>query len=324
MKRMFNGKILIGETKTLDHVGHLPALISIHSGDGEKVKYAGGMKAIIEFASSTLAKNFLNNKNTSIRIVRLPIRLWCEDNFSAIVRKFGKIIVPFNHIEDRLDLSVVKLGILTGMKKKINEVVRVEVEGKTCDIGVVEYEDEPWFPFKFENEEQPYESQSNYATSEADVVDSKEDEEGISDTWVDEPEDGEIISSGEDDGVGDGGCSGNHVAFETSPAQRSESILEPSQVHAYHDNGVVESNHGENNELNVKDAPIENSGGTIIVTGRVVNSSSMNHVPNLDHSNMGSPKPSSFTTSLAKSDCFGPFPSKVITPLSPNNLLRIR
>ncbi|CAH1420761.1 unnamed protein product [Lactuca virosa] len=267
MKRMFSGKILTREVKTLDHLGHLPALISIHSEVGAKVKYAGGMKAIIEFDSSTLAKNFLNNENNwrgifnylkygeddeynfervaCIRIVGLPIRLWCEENFSAIVHKFGKIIVPFDHIEDRLDLSVVKVGILTGMKKKINEVIRIEAEGKIFDFGVVEYEDEPWFPFKFENEDQPYESESNYATSEVEPDDDAEDEEGISNTWVDEVEDGEIVGGGRHDGADEDGGSGNHDAHETSPVQKSRSTLEPPQVHACSVNGEVEKTHGE-------------------------------------------------------------------------------
>ncbi|CAH1420762.1 unnamed protein product [Lactuca virosa] len=37
------------------------------------------------------------------------------------------------------------------------------------------------------------------------------------------------------------------------------------------------------------------------------------HASNLDHSLMGSRKPSSFPTNLAQSGCFGSFPSKVIT-----------
>ncbi|CAI9278586.1 unnamed protein product [Lactuca saligna] len=95
----------------------------------------------------------------SARIVGLPIKLWSESNFSAIVEKFGKIIILFDHIAERLDLSVVKIGILIEEKKKINEVIRVEVGAEIFDVGVVGYEDELWFPFKFEDGDQPYQSE---------------------------------------------------------------------------------------------------------------------------------------------------------------------
>lgn len=131
---------------------------------------------------------------------------------------------------------------------------------------------------------------------------------------MDEAEEGEIIGGGGDDDARDGGCSGNHVTLEASLVQQSQSVLEPSQVHACLVNGVVEMTHGENNELNTKDAPIETSDRNTIVTERVMDSSFKTHVPNLGHSTMGSPKPSSFLKSLAQSGCFGPFPSKVITP----------
>lgn len=61
MMRIIRGKALFGKVKSLEHLGHLLALMSIHGEVDAKVKYAGGMKAFIEFGSSALAKNFLEN-----------------------------------------------------------------------------------------------------------------------------------------------------------------------------------------------------------------------------------------------------------------------
>lgn len=181
MDRWLTKSTLIGEAKSLEHLGHMPTLISIHSEHRPSVKYLGGMLALISFDSTVAAREFLENETnwkdtfkwmkmgsttvtksesiTWIRIVGLPIRLWNNSNFSAIGGKFGKIVVPIDHITSRVDLSVVKLAILTDKLTKINDEIQVEVDGRSFHVGIVEYEDEPWFPFKFDNEEHPYEDQ---------------------------------------------------------------------------------------------------------------------------------------------------------------------
>lgn len=64
----------------------------------------------------------------------------------------------------------------------------------------MEYEDEPWLPFKFDKVDDPYESETDYDDSNSNKVqeedeDSKVEEsenDEISDTNMDEPEEGEI------------------------------------------------------------------------------------------------------------------------------------
>nr|KAJ0217709.1 hypothetical protein LSAT_V11C300129490 [Lactuca sativa] len=293
--RLASGNCLIGEVKTLDHLGHLPALMSIFSDVGVKVKYAGGMKAIIAFDSESLATSFLNIEDNwkgifnyfkpvgdvdydfervaSIRIVGLPIRLWCEENFSAIVRRFGKIIIPFDHIEDRLDLSVVKVGILTGAKKKINEEIRVEAEGKIFFLGLVEYEDEPWFPFRFDNEVQPCEPETDYVTSEEELHDevddpSGNDEDGISDTWIGDIEEGEIVPEESVDGAGDGVCSDDHGTIKISPVQKSLVASVSQQSHVCPSTGEAETTHGKQKEVSMVDVLKETRDGKINESGQ--------------------------------------------------------
>lgn len=187
MARWTSKSTLIGEAISMNHLGHMPTLISIHSEHSPKVKYAGGMIALTSFDSTVSVGNFLDQENNwkhifkwlkwgdtevtkfervaSVRIVGLPLKLCNESNFKVILAKFGKIAVPFDKIQDRMDLSVVKIGILTGEKTKLNKIVNVEVDGKAFTVGVVEYEDNPWFPFKFDVEGEPYESPSEVNSS---------------------------------------------------------------------------------------------------------------------------------------------------------------
>ncbi|CAI9268894.1 unnamed protein product [Lactuca saligna] len=140
-----------------------------------------------------------------IRIVGLPLRLWNNSNFSTIVRKIGKIVVPIDHITNRVYLFVVKLAILTDKLTKLNKEIQVEADSRSFHVGIVEYEDKPWFPFKFDNEEHPYEDQdlddqteNEFMVSESKHWNStKEDEdEGAFATWINEMEEGEIVQDG--------------------------------------------------------------------------------------------------------------------------------
>ncbi|CAH1450968.1 unnamed protein product [Lactuca virosa] len=352
MVRWLKGSTLIGEVKSLDHLGHLPALLSIHCDMDMKVKYAGGMKAILEFGSSSKAKDFLSNEKNwkdifnsiklggendykfdrvaNVRIVGLPIRLWSEPNFSAIVEKFGKIIIPFDHIGDRMDLSVVKIGILTEEKKKINEVIKTEVGEETFDIGVVEYEDEPWFPFKFDDVDQPYQSEpEDNSDGDTEVVESdkddgvhgsNEDEDGISDTWMDDIEDGEIVGdvNRKSNGIRCCGIAGEEVSSDgpdavAVPHQAPMAILESEKAFTYSnevktiliptDTGLTDDNEA------CGDKPKEFDRGTVGLA--------IQDACKMDNPLLGSPRPTSptsFPSILAQSGCFGPFPYNKQTP----------
>ena len=56
-----------------------------------------------------------------IKLVRLKFKLWGENNFEQITWKFGEMIVLFDEIYHRIDLSCAKIGILTDRCTKINE-----------------------------------------------------------------------------------------------------------------------------------------------------------------------------------------------------------
>ncbi|KAI3497060.1 hypothetical protein L1887_39441 [Cichorium endivia] len=103
--------------------------------------------------------------------------------------RYGSIIAPFDDLYHRIDMSAVKIGVLTTSRMRINEDVTCNFEGKNLKVGVVEF-DEDWYPFRFE----PLTEDDNLESSEDEM---DEDSDGISDTWVadadNEKEEGEII-----------------------------------------------------------------------------------------------------------------------------------
>lgn len=43
----------------------------------------------------------------------IPLHLWGESNFAKITKGYGTTIAPFDELPNRVDLSCVKIGILT-------------------------------------------------------------------------------------------------------------------------------------------------------------------------------------------------------------------
>ncbi|KAL7613546.1 hypothetical protein Lser_V15G09274 [Lactuca serriola] len=191
--------LLIGEALSLDHIANLPE----HTFSYENTKYLGGLKIGIKFGSSKEASEFLEdrsrwhewfkwlnmNMNTDVQYERLawlkitgvPFRYWDTDNFSKIACRFGKVVIPFENLYDRKDLSMGKVGVITSAKNWINEVVRIQVEGTEYGVGFVE-DTVDWSPFnscQFEKSEDGLESEGG---------DNDSEDDGVSDTWIPEEE----------------------------------------------------------------------------------------------------------------------------------------
>ncbi|KAL4566368.1 hypothetical protein LXL04_030483 [Taraxacum kok-saghyz] len=199
---------LIGEARSLDHLGHLPKLLTLKDDACMEIKYLGGLRVLLLFDDSLYAKKFKANEErwkehlkwvswgdqtlqkfdrvAWIRIVGLPLHMWGTVNFEAITKELGKIIAPFDTLPARVALSCAKIGILTERKTRINEEVRVVFGGKSMNIGITEF-DEDWWPFRFDPSKDFYEDESESG---------EEEDDGISDTWMDaedeEREKGEI------------------------------------------------------------------------------------------------------------------------------------
>lgn len=306
--------------------------MSIHSDKVAEVKYHGGMMALLSFSSTVAAKEFLENKANWenmfrwlrmgeeindiqfervawIRIVGLPIKYWCEHNFSEIIRSFGRIIATFNDIKDRVDMSCVKIGILTRWKKKLNEEVKVVLKGITDTVGIVEYEDSPWFPFMFDKEKQPYvnedDSSDNEQTEDETDEEGSDEEGGISDTDMSMPEEGEIIPD-DNTVAGDTDVGWVNIPESVAETQTPASLLQPIPEGT----GTIEKRKSPSTR--------EELSSPQIISEPCKNSNWVNR-PNHQFDSgkiiINEQEPFGLLKELALTGCFGPFPPNTPGPI---------
>lgn len=187
---------LIGETMTIDHLGHLLKLLRVNREDELQIKYIGGLMVLILFDRSCEAKDFLRKEERQkehfkwlkwgeetdthlervswIRITSLPLQLWGERNFTTITEGFRRTVAPYEDLPYRVDLSCPKIGILTTRRAKINDEILATIGGKVLKLGVIEF-DEDWFPFKFDTSAEYYETENDGDEEE----EEEDDNEGV-------------------------------------------------------------------------------------------------------------------------------------------------
>ena len=70
-----------------------------------------------------------------VKIIGLSFVHLSDDNFVAIIKPFGNIIVPQDEVVDGRDASVVRVGILTHSRRWINDEVVVAAGGNSLMSG---------------------------------------------------------------------------------------------------------------------------------------------------------------------------------------------
>ncbi|CAI9299123.1 unnamed protein product [Lactuca saligna] len=93
-------------------------------------------------------------------------------NFRSITDGFGRTIAPFEDIPHRVDISHVKIGLLTSRRTRINDEIQASFEGKIYKLGIIEF-DEDWFPFKFD----PSEDGNEKTVSEDEMAEQNDERE---------------------------------------------------------------------------------------------------------------------------------------------------
>ena len=168
----------------------------------ENIKYIGGLNVALCFKDQANAarfmidtsiwiewlqwvvpgnsRDFCDERIAWVNIIGLPMRLWSDGNVTSIVKNFGRIIVPADEMGAKVDESILKVGILTKLKKWINAEIAVNDGGKHFNVGLVEFE-KNWTPL----------SNNSFVDSESSDDEEGGDEDGISDTDM-ALEDGEI------------------------------------------------------------------------------------------------------------------------------------
>ncbi|KAI3791705.1 hypothetical protein L2E82_05566 [Cichorium intybus] len=133
----------------------------------------------------------------------------CKTNPPRIIaNNYGKVIDSENYFVSRKDLSFARVGVLSALRRKINDEISVFIDGCNYRIGVMEIDDD-WSPFNSASEISQDLSDEDDDDNCSDQDEDDRDE--ISDTWdhnSDDLEDGEIpanqdgeISADHDDGI---------------------------------------------------------------------------------------------------------------------------
>ncbi|CAH1423580.1 unnamed protein product [Lactuca virosa] len=224
--------VLIGEACSFDHISNLHASILASEG----TKYLWGLNIAIRFGCSVDAKEYLEDRNR-----------WKDWIKWLIANRFGKVINPFDNINNRRDYSMGKVDVLTSKRRWINEQITIKPDGRTYQIGVVEYTDD-WSPFKLV----PFDK------LEEDSEDESDDDEGVLDTWMQEEdnkeEEGEFRSEDQP------------VINKTAPIF-TDSIINPEPP-------MTEENNGEE----VGEPRVPNSVGSSIKANTNINDPRMEEV----------------------------------------------
>ncbi|KAL4585345.1 hypothetical protein LXL04_009963 [Taraxacum kok-saghyz] len=90
---------LVGEAKSLDHLSHLPSFQA-----SSFLKNNKGWKELFNWVKPAEHAGGSFDRVAWIRLVGMPINLWNQSKFSAIARRYGKVIAPFDDVPNRVDI----------------------------------------------------------------------------------------------------------------------------------------------------------------------------------------------------------------------------
>ncbi|CAI9279887.1 unnamed protein product [Lactuca saligna] len=184
---------LVGEVRSYTHLTSLPDSIFNREDGRYKAKYLGGLKIGIRFRNPSDVRNFMEDKEfwrlwfkwidrgdkvdikedriAWLKVVGLPIHLWDEGNLRAITRKLGVISKSMEISMSKIDVSYMKICVITTSLKRISEEIIVAVDNRIFKIGVYKIDDD-WKPFSTHN----YDNDSEY--------EDEDDEDAISNTMI--------------------------------------------------------------------------------------------------------------------------------------------
>ncbi|KAJ0759799.1 putative RNA recognition motif domain, nucleotide-binding alpha-beta plait domain superfamily [Helianthus annuus] len=159
------GVSVVGRTVDLETLVDFDKLLRIAKVPYSRIQYLGGLSLLISFVDEAAAKCFLENRDVWgpwftkvevwkgqtlpmervawLRLVGIPLQLLDIDVFSLIGGLFGKVLHYPKSLDDDLDLSLVRVGVLAGEASRIKEVISLSWKNKSFRI-LVEEELDAW------------------------------------------------------------------------------------------------------------------------------------------------------------------------------------
>ncbi|KAM0062145.1 putative RNA recognition motif domain, nucleotide-binding alpha-beta plait domain superfamily [Helianthus debilis subsp. tardiflorus] len=155
------GKAVVRRTVDLETLVDFDRLLGIAKTKFEKIQYLGGLSILVSFVDEVVAKGFLEASQVwglsklalwegqSLSLERLawlklsgvPLHLSEQGVLRSIGEQFGKVLhVPVS-LEDDQDLSMTRVGVLSGEVKRIHDCVNLKCKEKRYRVWVEEEQD---------------------------------------------------------------------------------------------------------------------------------------------------------------------------------------
>ncbi|KAD7480202.1 hypothetical protein E3N88_03338 [Mikania micrantha] len=248
--KWWKGYSLMGVTKDLNILNNIVSLLeSVGFSDGV-VRYIGGLRILISFSASAIAKRFLVDKKSEwfswfsslvlwegqdyvfdriaiLKVYGLPVKFWDASCFNKIGDHYGKIILGSSTTYHDCNLVCEKIVILTHQMSRINDNASVTCLDHRFQVQVCE-DDEDWAPSFLSSSselncsERNQYDHSNFQNRLARVPDRCIDEEREEDELVEQHHDEPIPSM---DGEGQSPKSSKKVAAHNEiPDEINESF----------------------------------------------------------------------------------------------------
>nr|KAJ0214368.1 hypothetical protein LSAT_V11C400167170 [Lactuca sativa] len=152
---------LVGELENFQALMNVKAFQEVKGCPAIQFRYLGGLKMLLEFESSIEKEKFLSNgreiwqpwfktitpwkvecnfneRIASLIIQGVPLHAWCEEAFSIIASKWGKVVIPEECNTDSPNLAFGRVGILTSHPGIVSSAITISVDGIPYKINVME------------------------------------------------------------------------------------------------------------------------------------------------------------------------------------------
>ncbi|KAM0019345.1 putative RNA recognition motif domain, nucleotide-binding alpha-beta plait domain superfamily [Helianthus debilis subsp. tardiflorus] len=180
------GKAVVGKTVDIETLVDFDRLLGIAKTKFAKLHYLGGLTIMVSFADEDSAKSFLEaskvwgpwfsklalwegqslslERMVWLRVSGVPLHLFERGVLRNIGEQFGKVLhVPVG-LEDDQDLSVTRVGVLSGEVKRICECISLKWKDRRYRVWIEE-EQELWIPDCLRRASSPSSSSSEPASS---------------------------------------------------------------------------------------------------------------------------------------------------------------
>ncbi|KAM0025706.1 putative RNA recognition motif domain, nucleotide-binding alpha-beta plait domain superfamily [Helianthus debilis subsp. tardiflorus] len=166
-----NGLALVGRAVDLETLVDIDRLLGIARTEFSRIHYLGGLSILISFKDSDSASEFLgartvwgpwfsklelwNGQSLSLerviwlKVYGIPLHIFDPGLLDQLGGLYGKVLYLPNSLDEELDLSVVRVGILGGESFRIRENIVLKWKDRSYRVWVEEEENLRYNPLRW-------------------------------------------------------------------------------------------------------------------------------------------------------------------------------